>query len=201
MDGTTLTLAEWIALIGSLAAFIAVLLGNLDKIIGFFSKYIPKLAENREKKRQEEMEKNLNIVIPKILEKHTASQKGTCREEIANEVLEKTRKEIENSMSGLMNTLSEIKQINNQQNQHMQEIDKTVKNVDNRLEAVEEASKDQLRQRINEIYYDAKKTMTITASKKAELITLYRDYKRLFGNSYIDDRYNFIIKDCEVIPD
>ena len=63
-------------------AFFAVLFSNIDKIIGFFSKYIPKLAEKRQKKKQEEMEANLKIVIPKILEQHTASQKGSCRKDI-----------------------------------------------------------------------------------------------------------------------
>ena len=93
MEGTALTTGEIIALIGSSVAFAAVLLGNLDKIISFFSKYIPKLAEKRQKKRQEEMEANLKIVIPKILEQHTASQKGDCRKEIVKEVKDGLRAE------------------------------------------------------------------------------------------------------------
>lgn len=82
MGETTLTAGEIIALVGSAVAFFAVLFGNIDKIIGFFSKYVPKLAEKRQKKKQEELEANLRIVIPKILEQHTASQKGSCRKDI-----------------------------------------------------------------------------------------------------------------------
>ena len=73
MDGNALTTGEWIALVGSGVAFLAVLLGNVDKIIGFFSKYIPKLAKRRQEKKQQEMEQNLKIVVPKILEQHTKS--------------------------------------------------------------------------------------------------------------------------------
>lgn len=187
MDGSTLTSAEWVALVGSGVAFFAVLLGNLDKIIEFFSKYMPKLAKRREQKKQDEMEKNLNIVVPKILAKHTASQKGNCQKEI----IESVKEEVHGENLAFMNIISTS----------LDEINKKIDKIDTRLDAVEEGSKDQLRQRINEIFYDAVKTMTITTTKRTELDTLYRDYKKLYGNSYIDDRYKLIVEECEVIPD
>ena len=193
MEGTALTTGEIIALIGSSVAFAAVLLGNLDKIISFFSKYIPKLAEKRQKKRQEEMEANLKVVIPKILEQHTASQKGDCRKEIVKEVKDGLR--AEHAMQGceISNSLDEI-------NKRLDKVGNTLNQIDSRMDTVEEGVKDQLRQRINEIYYESMRSMTITMTRLAELNTLYKDYKRLGGNSYIDDRYHEIKENCEVIP-
>ena len=193
MGETALTTGEIIALVGSGIAFLSVMLGNLDKIVSFFSKYIPKLAARRQRKKQDEMESNLKVVIPKILEQHTASQKGSCQKEIVKEVKEELHKETEGHMAEIQATLDDI-------NKTVGKMNATLKQIDQRLDTVEEGVKDQLRQRINEIYYEAMRTMTISMTRLAELNTLYKDYKRLNGNSYIDDRYHEIKENCEVIP-
>lgn len=204
MDGSALTTGEWVALVGAAVAFFAVFATNLDKIIGFFEKYIPKLAKCRENKRQAELKEKLKIVVPEILAEHTKSQKGNCYNEIAGQVLSQAKIQTADVVSNIKGSLDEIKQINADQILHMQKIDKRldkienrIDNINERLDSVEEGVKDSLRQRINEIYYEAKKTLTISASKKTELMTLYRDYKQLHGNSYIDDRYKFVMEDCE----
>lgn len=61
--------------------------------------------------------------------------------------------------------------------------------VNNQLNVIIESSKDMMRQRIMSYYYKGKPNHELTIYQKEAVDELYKDYKKLKGNSYIDKYY------------
>lgn len=62
------------------------------------------------------------------------------------------------------------------------------------LEALKISARDVLREKIMAIYHKNKTTRTLTEYEREALDQYYKDYKALKGNSYIDKRYNRMVK-------
>ena len=62
------------------------------------------------------------------------------------------------------------------------------------LEALKISARDVLREKIMAIYHRNKATRTLTEYEREALDQYYKDYKALNGNSYIDKRYNRMMK-------
>ena len=68
------------------------------------------------------------------------------------------------------------------------------------LEALKISARNALREKIMDIYHRNKATRTLTEYEREALDQYYKDYKALGGNSYIDKRYNRMLR-WEVIYD
>lgn len=62
------------------------------------------------------------------------------------------------------------------------------------LEALKISTRDVLREKIMAIYHKNKYNRTLTEYEREALDQYYKDYKALKGNSYIDKRYNRMVK-------
>ena len=62
------------------------------------------------------------------------------------------------------------------------------------LEALKISARDVLREKIMGLYHKNKANRTMSEYEKEALEQYYKDYKALKGNSYIDKRYNRMIK-------
>lgn len=106
------------------------------------------------------------VAIRKIFTKHTQQIIDTDNKQ--NEEI----KEIKDLLVNFINTTKE-------QN------DK----IDAKLESISEGSKDMLRQRIMSYYYKGKQYRELSIYQKEAVDELYKDYKKLGGNNYIDKYY------------
>lgn len=82
---------------------------------------------------------------------------------------------IETRLDGIDERLDRIEETNTYQNEQIEELAVSQKNI--------------LRANIMEIYHTYQDARVFPMSAKEQLDTLYKDYKRLKGNSYIDKYY------------
>lgn len=106
--------------------------------------------------------------IPALFLEHDLNIRKKCLEEIKQSVLEETK-----------GALQEIKMINLDQN--------------SKIEILNQASKNMLRQRIMEIYNSYREEKRIPLFVRDQLDECYKDYKKEGGNSYIDKYYSRMI--------
>ena len=117
-------------------------------------------------------------IINKFLDQ-TAGRKKKIEEKKAAEK-EEFNKQVRNSIEPIINplkeTVEEIKKINEGQIEELKNL--TISN------------KDILRKQIMDIYHKYENERSIPQSVREQLNELYKDYKRIKGNSYIDKYYH-----------
>lgn len=153
------------------------------KFIDSFAKPTSKIKQKRKEKELKDLKDVLDKIMPDYLDEHDLktrekylSDRQKYLEDIKKAVLEDSR-----------DTLEQIKEINNEQNIQLNRLDSMINNLN-------QGSRDVLRQKIMSIYNRHKKDKTLTFDERDDLDALYADYKAIGGNSYIDRRYNRMIK-------
>lgn len=164
-DLTIEQLSDWIILCGGVAAALMTLYKFVAGPTTFLKKKQQDYCANHFKEKlEEEMPKMFLAHDLETREKYLADRQQYL-EEIKESVLEETK-----------DVLSDLKSINIEQNK--------------KIEILNQASKNVLRQRIMEIYVHYRAERKLPLFVKDQLIELYRDYKAQGGNSYIDKYYH-----------
>ena len=164
-DLTIEQLSDWIILCGGVAAALMTLYKFVAGPTTFLKKKQQDYCANHFKEKlEEEMPKMFLAHDLETREKYLADRQQYL-EEIRESVLEETK-----------DVLSELKTINLEQNK--------------KIEILNQASKNVLRQRIMEIYNGYRDEKKMPLFVKDQLDELYKDYKNQGGNSYIDKYYH-----------
>ena len=139
--------------------------GALYKIYEFFAKPTSKIKQRAINKEKERIGAVLDEKLPTILYNHdlkTRDKYKSDRQNYLNEIKAEVLAEIGDEVSANTKT----------------------------IEALVISAKDVLREKIMAIYHKNKYNRTLTEYEREALNQYYVDYKALYGNSYIDKRYN-----------
>lgn len=155
---------------------IVILIGSayfmILKIFDSFSKPTSKYKQKKEEKQKEYFKAVLDEVMPQYLLAHdieTRKRYLVDRRRYLEEIRDDVLRSIDDKLDEIFN--------NNQL-------------ITVQVKAINQGTKDMLRQRIMNIYYDYKKEKAFPIYIKEALDELYKDYKGQDGNSYIDKYYN-----------
>lgn len=145
------------------------------KIIDSFSKPTSKYKQKKEEKQKNDFKQVLDEVMPQYLLAHdieTRKRYLSDRQKYLEDIKDEVLKNIDDKLDEIFN--------NNQV-------------IGAQVQAINQGTKDMLRQRIMNIYYEYKKDKAFPIYIKESLDELYKDYKSQKGNSYIDKYYNRMI--------
>lgn len=149
------------------------------KIIDSWAKPTSKLKQKKKEKSNSELRAVLDEVMPKYLEEHdlkTREKYKADRERYLHEIEAEVLNDTES-------TLEEIRRINSEQTSQLGELNKL-------MEKLHQGQRDILRQKIMAMYQKHKTDRLLSYDEKDDIEALYRDYKAINGNSYIDRVYN-----------
>lgn len=97
------------------------------------------------------------------------------------------------TISQILVSVDAIQEQNNEQSKSMETMNITQDEVLSKIKVNEETSLDLLRYNFNRIYSIAKQDNFISAHDKENCCTMYKNYKDLKGNSYVDELYKEIM--------
>ena len=140
-------------------------------IYNFFAKPTSKFKAKKAEAERRTIEEVLDERLPDVLYKHDLE----TREKYRNDRLNYLNEIKQSILVELEGTLKEIKEINLKQSE--------------KLEKLNQSSKDMLRQCIMSIWFANLENQTLSITDREILDELYRDYKAQNGNSYIDKYY------------
>lgn len=160
-----MTLGELVDLIILFAA----LCGAIYKIWDFFAKPTSKLKQRSLEREKERIGAVIDEKMPAILYNHDLETRDKYK-------------------SDRENYLKEIKA------EILDEVSNDIIQNNETIEALKISAKDVLREKIMAIYHKNKQNRTLSEYEREALDQYYKDYKALHGNSYIDKRYNRMIK-------
>lgn len=119
----------------------------------------------------------------------------SCSDEVTKPLAEKIEKQHQ-TIDQILISVDTIQKQNDAQNEAMKEMAETQQEMLHKIKLGEEASLDLLRYNFNRIYYMAKRDNGISAHDKENCCNMYKNYKDLKGNSYVDELY----KELMTIP-
>lgn len=160
-----MTLGEFVDLIILFAAFC----GAIYKIWDFFAKPTSKLKQRSLEREKERIGAVIDEKMPAILYNHDLETRDKYK-------------------SDRENYLKEIKA------EILDEVSSDIIQNNETIEALKISAKDVLREKIMAICHKNKQSRTLSEYEREALDQYYKDYKALHGNSYIDKRYNRMIK-------
>lgn len=160
-----MTLGEIVDLIILIGAFCAA----AYKIWDFFAKPTSKLKQKSIEKEKIRIGAVIDEKIPTILHNHDLETRDKYRADRQN-YLEEIKAEV------------------------LKEVGNDITRNNETVEALKISAKDVLREKIMAIYHKNKATRSLTEYEREALDQYYKDYKALNGNSYIDKRYNRMVK-------
>lgn len=149
------------------------------KIIDSWAKPTSKLKQKKKEKSNFELRAVLDDVMPKYLEEHdlkTREKYKADRERYLHEIEAEVLHDTES-------TLEEIRKINADQSTQL-------KLLNELMEKLHQGQRDILRQKLMAIYTRHKNDRLLSYDEKDDIDALYKDYKAINGNSYIDRVYN-----------
>lgn len=155
----------------------------IGKIINSFAKPTSKLK----KKQADKYEKQVKIVLDKIIPDYLYQHDLETRDRYLNDRLNYLKEIKLEVLKETEEILKELKEINVQQSKEINEVNHNIQCLNN-------SSRDVLRQKIMSIYHKNKKNATLTIFEYENLQELFKDYKAQHGNSYIDKYYNRMMK-------
>lgn len=141
------------------------------KIIDSFAKPTSKYKQKKEEKHKDQLKKALDEIMPQYFLTHDLETREKYLAD-RQHYLEEIKEEI---LISLEDTIEEILHTN--QTMCVQ------------IDAINQGTKDMLRQRIMNIYYEYRAEKAFPIYIKESLEELYKDYKGQNGNSYIDKYY------------
>ena len=145
------------------------LCGAVYKIYEFFATPTSKIKQKAINKERDRIGAVLDEKLPAILYNHdleTRDKYKNDRQNYLNEIKAEVVKEVVSDINANSQT----------------------------IEALVISAKDVLREKIMAIYHKNKYNRTMTEYEREALNQYYIDYKALYGNSYIDKRYNRLDK-------
>lgn len=152
-----------------LIILVAALLGAIYKIWDFFAKPTSRLKQRSLEKEKARVIQILDEVLPEKLKEHDLQTRDKYKADRQQYLLD-IKDEVVKALGGSVS-------------QNREE-----------LEALKISARDVLREKIMAIYHRNKQSRTLSEYEREALDQYYKDYKALKGNSYIDKRYNRMIK-------
>lgn len=152
-----------------LIILVAALLGAIYKIWDFFAKPTSRLKQRSLEKEKARVIQILDEVLPEKLKEHDLQTRDKYKADRQQYLLD-IKDEVVKALGGSVS-------------QNREE-----------LEALKISTRDVLREKIMAIYHRNKQSRTLSEYEREALDQYYKDYKALKGNSYIDKRYNRMIK-------
>lgn len=165
IGGVTITLGAIVDLI----ILIGALCAAIYKIWDFFAKPTSKIKQKSYERERKRILTILDEVLPEKLLSHDLQTRDKYKADRQQYLID-----IKNEV---------IKTLGGSVNQNKED-----------LEALKISARDVLREKIMAIYHKNKQSRTLTEYEREALDQYYKDYKALKGNSYIDKRYNRMIK-------
>lgn len=152
-----------------LIILIGALCAAIYKIWDFFAKPTSKLKQKSLEKEKERIGAIIDEKMPTILYDHDLKTRDKYRADREN-YLQEIKKEV------------------------LEEVGGDISKNNGTIEALKISAKDVLREKIMAVYHKNRQNRILSEYEKEALDQYYKDYKALGGNSYIDKRYNRMIK-------
>ena len=104
-------------------------------------------------------------------------------------------------MKNLQSTVAELKTTVDGLEKKVEKLNSTVDEMKQKIETVEESEQCVQRTNILRIYYKYLPTSEIPAYEFETLSKDYHSYKKLHGNTFVDDIWKIMFEEWRVIPD